>query len=374
MKDPTEFRQRFAAWKAKKKVYDAGRKLPVQEIENVDYENLPKYNRGKTPRTISKNSDEYKRNVQKQQYLKSLGYNVQINGGWGPSLQRMYDEATARPKEYPRTAFGLIEGLWDKVTGNDKRHIQPFPTIQNTEEFGVKEDRSNYEGVDSYQLNKDYWEPVGGAPSRWKSSISNQTNPILGLENSFGQAATFSGGASLLSKAPAVPSLLRAGYNTAKSGAINAAKVLKILPKVVNKTATEKETRFFKEGLFTAAEKTAPFIKSMLGGEFVNATSKAFNNGDSFGKVFSQYSGLPEWLAEFANPGYLLGGWRTHAVDHLRSFRKNNFLRNIYAKQEDDLTENILHALRREIGKKRNQIINLYDNRKELINTTTNKI
>ena len=42
MRDPTEFRQRFAAWKAKEKVYDAGRPIPKYDSGTDDNPWIPK--------------------------------------------------------------------------------------------------------------------------------------------------------------------------------------------------------------------------------------------------------------------------------------------------------------------------------------------
>ena len=43
MKDRTEFRQRFADWKAGKKVYDAGKPIPKYDGGTNDKTYLPEY-------------------------------------------------------------------------------------------------------------------------------------------------------------------------------------------------------------------------------------------------------------------------------------------------------------------------------------------
>lgn len=75
-----------------------------------------------TPRQAS--TREAEENKRKQAYLKSRGYNVNVDGSWGPWQEQAWIKATTRQKQYPVSPWGLIQRGWDNLTGNTTYRVE----------------------------------------------------------------------------------------------------------------------------------------------------------------------------------------------------------------------------------------------------------
>lgn len=90
MKDPTEFRQRFAAWKAKKKVYDAGKPIPKYDGGTDDKTYLPEYEYEATVTPQGTSLEKHKRITNEEDWQKYWG---DVGAGYVNQAQ----EAAAKP-------------------------------------------------------------------------------------------------------------------------------------------------------------------------------------------------------------------------------------------------------------------------------------
>lgn len=67
---------------------------------------------------------------QRQAYMRSLGYKVPLDGSWGPYQQKIWDRLSTKNKEYDTTVMGLVQGLADKITGNNTYKKDPLEQSQ----------------------------------------------------------------------------------------------------------------------------------------------------------------------------------------------------------------------------------------------------
>lgn len=63
-------------------------------------------------------------NKRRQQILNRYGYNVRIDGSWGPWQQNLWDKISTKEKHYPTTPMGLIKYTYDKYLGNGTTYKQ----------------------------------------------------------------------------------------------------------------------------------------------------------------------------------------------------------------------------------------------------------
>ena len=235
-------------------------------------------------------------NKRRQSYLRTRGYNVKVDGSWGPSQQKMWDKETLVDKNYEVSPWGMASSLIDKVTGDTKRRIDPIGHIQASEDTS----RLDYEKPDFAQRNRDYLHPIWGAGERWKASMHNGTNPIVGLKNTFVPAALAAATATGITEAPALLSRIPGAIRTGVQWVSSHPSSLTTLAK------------------YHLGNLASPFIKGAIGGEVVNATTRAFNDGKDWGQTVAPYLGVSEELADWTNPGYLLGGKKLGIRDSMR--------------------------------------------------------
>lgn len=132
-------------------------------------------------------SEEAKQKIQQKQiFLKSAGYDVPVDGKWNTDLQKMYDEATTKQKEYPTTPSGLMQSMWDKFRGDTTYKIDPAkPQAQfetdNRSKFGRWFD----------QQSNDNHTPIGYATQTILPAAitaSSIVNPTITLRTTVGPA------------------------------------------------------------------------------------------------------------------------------------------------------------------------------------------
>lgn len=142
-------------------------------------------------KTVNKNSQEAQENLRRQQILKLAGYNVPQDGSWGPYQQKLWEQINTKEKQYTPSVWGLLERGYDTVTGN---------TTYVDNGYQLKEGSGEpTENVDKYRRNEEYFHWWHGAPERWKASINNNTNPLIGLGRTFVPAILGGSSSSLCS-------------------------------------------------------------------------------------------------------------------------------------------------------------------------------
>lgn len=237
---------------------------------------------------------EINENKRKQQILTLAGYKVPQDGSWGPWQQSLWDKFNTREKQYKPTVWGLLQMGWDKLLGQTQNKNPEVETIQDTGKTPSTDTRTPEE------RNKDYWK--FGSADRWKASIENDTNPLVGFNRTFVPAI---GGAYLLDKAPAVVQLVKNPQP--------------IINGIKNFTTT-------KEGFIKVAK---PLAKSLIGGTAVNEVSKDAT-GKTWGENVSPYLGISTSVGEFTNPGYFAGGVPFGISSRYRQFKNfKNFAEDV---------------------------------------------
>lgn len=211
--------------------------------------------------------------------MKAAGYNVPQDGSWGPYQQQIWNKLNTREKEYKPTVWGLLQKGYDTITGNTTYKI-PEATIRPTSGNIGTTHTAEYR-------NANYWHPIWGAGQRWKSSMSNDTNPFVGIGRTIVPAVA---GALIAEYAPAV-----------------ATKATTTIPHVVKAVTSHPRltSRIAGKGLFNFGK---TLIKGIIGGEAVNEGTKLLTGGQNWGEAVSPYLGISPDLAQWLNPGYLLGG------------------------------------------------------------------
>ena len=116
-------------------------------------------------------SKEKAANMQKQAYMRAAGYNVPQDGSWGPWQQSIWNKLTTRPKEYDTTLAGLAEGVWDKITGNDKERFNPLDQGTVT--------AYNPNNVDWSKTRKSQNKVVKALSETWGPLVAAATAPSL---------------------------------------------------------------------------------------------------------------------------------------------------------------------------------------------------
>ena len=211
--------------------------------------------------------------------MKAAGYNVPQDGSWGPYQQQIWNKLNTREKEYKPTVWGLLQKGYDTITGNTTYQVAE-PTI--TKASGDP-DRSRKTKA---QRNADYWHPIWGAAERWKTSMHNDTNPFVGLGRTVVPAVA---GALALEYTPVV-------LSRAATAVPHVAKAVVSHPHL---TAQVVKTGATKAG--------KAFVKGMIGGKAVDMASENFT-GHTWGENLAPYIGTSSEVADWLNPGYLLGG------------------------------------------------------------------
>lgn len=69
--------------------------------------------------------EELERNKRKQEYLNLNGYNVKVDGSWGPWQEEQYRVITTHDKHYPTDMLGALTYLKDKLTNNTTYQSDP---------------------------------------------------------------------------------------------------------------------------------------------------------------------------------------------------------------------------------------------------------
>lgn len=100
-----------------------------------------------TPRIIKKDSAEYKANIAKQQYLKQHGYNIKVDGTWGPHLQELYNKTLSEQgvSEYYGPALQKVLNKAGEVWHSAKKVLDTPYTTTALDEMGhpiVQADKS----------------------------------------------------------------------------------------------------------------------------------------------------------------------------------------------------------------------------------------
>jgi hypothetical protein len=109
------------------------------------------------------------------------------------------------------------------------------------------------------------------------------------------------------------------------------AAVLEYAPAIVSKAVTsvphiakavvshpQLSAQVAKKGLYNFGK---TFIKGMLGGEAVQIGTKTLTN-DDWGHFVSKYTGIDPKVADWLNPGYLLGGKNFGITDRFKAIGK----------------------------------------------------
>lgn len=131
------------------------------------------------------------KNKQKQAYMRAAGYNVPLDGSWGPYQQSIWTKLTTRPKRYNTTLTGLAEGIWDKVTGNNTERFNPL-------DQGVVRiwDSNN---VDWSKTRKSQSKVVNAVSGTWGPIVAMATAPAAvgaAVSAPLATAATLAGGSA----------------------------------------------------------------------------------------------------------------------------------------------------------------------------------
>jgi hypothetical protein len=145
--------------------------------------------------------------------------------------------------------------------------------------------------------------------------MSNDTNPMVGIGRTIVPAVVFG------TAAAAAPQLI-SGASKAVPHVYRAAVAH---PKLVSKIAGKQAFNFGKT-----------LVKGILGGEAVNLGTDTFT-GKDWGELVSPYLGVSKEVADWTNPGYLLGGKNWGITDAIKSYRANKMLAPKLAEQEEAL-------------------------------------
>lgn len=175
------------------------------------------------------------------------------------------------------------------------------PKITTTVQNGYISDLGGKPNNDTPLYKKNptlYFHPIYGALERWKSSMSNETNPFIGLGRTFGRAGElYMGGA-----------MAKLGY-------------------VALKTISNASN--FGKGLYELYRFVSPFIKGFIGAKGVDLASEK-TTGKTWAQNVAPWLGMSEGTAELTNPGTLFGAVRTGIADKIaRNTRKDQFKNNM---------------------------------------------
>lgn len=217
-----------------------------------------------------------------------------------------------KQKTYSPSIWGLLKYGYDTLTGQTE-YPEQEAVIQD---LGGSPDTSNKTAA---ERNKDYFHPIWGAAERWKASMSNDTNPMVGIGRTIVPAVVFG------TAAAAAPQLI-SGASRAVPHVYRAAVAH---PKLVSKIAGKQAFNFGKT-----------LVKGILGGEAVNLGTDTFT-GKDWGELVSPYLGVSKEVADWTNPGYLLGGKNWGITDAIKSYRANKKLAPKLAEQEEALREQL---------------------------------
>lgn len=180
---------------------------------------------------------------------------------------------------------------------------QPQPSWQ-----GEIRDLGGSPNDDEPLLKKDpslYFHPILGAADRWKASMSNNTNPFVGLGKTFGNAFKYYMGGSML----------RYGWNM-----LNAVR----------------NSKNFLEGIYHAYKAASPFVKGALGAKGVDLASEGLT-GNTWAQNVAPWTGMSEGDAELTNPGMFAGAIRLGLGDRLLPYRRNKL---------ENLSRKVINALK----------------------------
>jgi hypothetical protein len=145
--------------------------------------------------------------------------------------------------------------------------------------------------------------------------MSNDTNPMVGIGRTIVPAVVFG------TAAAAAPQLI----SGASKAIPHVYRATVAHPKLVSKIAGKQAFNFGKT-----------LVKGILGGEAVNLGTDTFT-GKDWGELVSPYLGVSKEVADWTNPGYLLGGKNWGITDAIKSYRANKRLAPKLAEQEEAL-------------------------------------
>lgn len=193
-------------------------------------------------------------NIRKKQFLNNNGYNLKLDGSWGPWLEEQYNKATTKDKHYNTTPLGILSYLYDKTLGEGTTY-QKDPSIITGNTGEIKEDNRT-----AFRRNLDYY--------------AKRTDNPLGytIQNIIPTGAV----AAAITSFPLVTSAIKVASRNPKT-------------------------------LITGAKNLAKnAVSGLIGMEAVNATSKAAT-GKTWGEQIAQTAGVSPDLGEVTNPGMLAG-------------------------------------------------------------------
>ena len=279
--------------------------------------------------------------------MKVAGYNVPQDGSWGPYQQKIWDKLNTREKEYKPTIWGLLQKGYDTITGNTTyQAVQPTITATSGDP-----DRSRKTKA---QRNADYWHPIYGASKRWKTSMSNDTNPFVGLGRTVVPAVA---GALALEYLPVLLSKTATALPY----------VAKVVTSHPNMTA-----QIVKHG---ATKVGKAFVKGAIGGKAVDMASEGFT-GNTFGENLAPYIGTSSETADWLNPGYLLGGKSWGFTKRYNDIKASKVLKN-KAKEKLQQADNIMEEAEKRYRTLQEEYHTLYKAKEEanrIVDDKANKL
>ena len=192
---------------------------------------------------------------------------------------------------YSPTVYGLYSNVAKRFNFPD--WLTPSAGGETWHVEGGKDKLVNKGGQPSTITKKDlkdqrdnYFSPILGVGERWKSSMNNGTNPVRGLLRTVVPAV---GTAAALYYSPTIVS--------------NASK---IIPKVA-KTVAAHPKLSAQIGKRIATKTGVDLLTGIAGGNAVNNLTNIFTNNKDWGEFAAPYLGVSKDLADWTNPGYVIG-------------------------------------------------------------------
>ena len=149
---------------------------------------------------------------QRQAYMRKLGYNVPLDGSWGPYQQKIWDKLSTKNKEYDTTIMGLIQGLTDKLTGNTTYKKDP---LESDQIYTTRKDSYTKPSNGIPKAVFGTWIPLAGAAIMPSTILKH---PVATMVGSIGSAI----GSKLVNKASKV--LTGQDYSTNVGNALGISK------------------------------------------------------------------------------------------------------------------------------------------------------
>ena len=254
--------------------------------------------------------------------------------------EKLQNRTVTKEKQYPTNIWGALKYGWDYLFGDTTYEDNGGYTINDQHGSPSTDTRTAYERNEQYlnpwgYANKNWisdfqsgksaaetnWNWIkngfGGMAEQHKASMSNGTNPLVGLNNTvvpaaagavIGQGAVALGGKAI----SAAPNFF---MNTVPAAA----------KYVVSNPGTAAQ-----KALGWGWKLAKPLVKGTIGGEAVDAGLEA-TTGKNWGENIAPYLGWSEEAASFTNPGFALGGIHWGISDAF----KNNKLGKIAVERAD---------------------------------------